>query len=413
MNGSTDVLRPARRGISGRLGQWAVAKAPLAFSLLRRAWPIAHFGNTYVVTRYDDVREVLLTDADFVVPYKEKLDVIMAGAPFFLGMEDSPEYRRDVDAMRLVITREDIEAVLIPRTLTMTERAVADAGSQIDVVELVRGVTREVLGTYLGVSAPAGQDLNVWATRLFEFQFADAGNDPLLRREVDEIAAGLRVHIDSLLAARGGDSLEGQDDVLTRCLRLQRAGREGFTNSQIRSALIGFIVGGLPQPPMVVPHALEQLLRRPEALARATWAARAEDDDLLRRSVLEALRFDPLGPALLRKAKNAHTIAEGTNRAVRIPAGATVIVAFGSAMMDARRVVAPRRFDAARPASDYIHFGYGLHTCFGLHINLALLPLMLKPLLRRQNLRRVPGPSGRLSKRGVFAERLCVRWERE
>ena len=104
-------------------------------------------------------------------------------------------------------------------------------------------------------------------------------------------------------------------------------------------------------------------------------------------------------------------IAAGTTHAVMVPEGASVIVAFSSAMMDERRVFEPRRFHALRPPSDYMHFGYGLHTCFGIHINHALLPLMLKPLLRRANLRRAPGGAGRLVKRGAFAERLWVEWD--
>jgi hypothetical protein len=36
---------------------------------------------------------------------------------------------------------------------------------------------------------------------------------------------------------------------------------------------------------------------------------------------------------------------------------------------------------------------------------------MLKPLLKRPNLRRAPGPDGVLSKRGAFAERLRVNYD--
>ena len=32
--------------------------------------------------------------------------------------------------------------------------------------------------------------------------------------------------------------------------------------------------------------------------------------------------------------------------------------------------------------------GYGMHACFGAHINRAVLPAMLKPLLAQPNLRR-------------------------
>jgi cytochrome P450 len=79
-------------------------------------------------------------------------------------------------------------------------------------------------------------------------------------------------------------------------------------------------------------------------------------------------------------------------------------------MMDERRVPEPRKFNAHRLAHEYIHFGYGLHTCFGIHINNALLPLMLKPLLKRPGLRRASGRLGRLRKRGVFADQLHVNY---
>ena len=89
----------------------------------------------------------------------------------------------------------------------------------------------------------------------------------------------------------------------------------------------------------------------------------------------------------------------------------TVYVAFASAMMDERRVIEPSVFNPRRLPHEYIHFGYGLHQCFGIHLNLALLPLMLKPLLKRQNLRRAPGKDGHLVKRGAFSDKLWVVYE--
>ena len=68
----------------------------------------------------------------------------------------------------------------------------------------------------------------------------------------------------------------------------------------------------------------------------------------------------------------------------------------------------PERFDPRRLPHDFIHFGHGLHQCFGIHINNATLHLMLKPLLRRDNLRRAPGAAGKLSKNGAFAESLTL-----
>src|SRR5205823_4265596 len=101
--------------------------------------------------------------------------------------------------------------------------------------------------------------------------------------------------------------------------RCRSRARPGFSDNQIRSSLMGFIVGGPPQPPMVVPQALEQLLRRPDALAGAQQAARDNDDKLLAGYVFEAMRFDPLAPFLPRVATRECMIAAGTPRAVTCP----------------------------------------------------------------------------------------------
>jgi hypothetical protein len=202
------------------------------------------------------------------------------------------------------------------------------------------------------------------------------------------------------------------DNVLGRCVEMQAQGIDGFSDEQIRNALVAFIYGGPPQVAMAVPQALEQLLRRPDALAGAQQAARDGDDKLLAGYFFEAMRFDPIGPFVPRVASKDASIATGTSRAAQVPKDANVYVAFSSAMMDQRKIPDPRAFDPRRPPDDYIHFGYGLHQCFGIHLNKALLPLILKPLLQRKNLRRAPGPKGKLIKRGgVFADTLFVNYD--
>lgn len=410
-----DVLRPAPRGLKGRVMAlvmpWVMETlVPLGLRLLRRLRWNPRLGRVVVASRYDEVREVFLNDASFRVPYAANLNVIMGGHPFFLSMDDGEEYRRDTDAMRKVIRINDIPERLAPEVERLGEKIVGEANGRLEVVDaLVRRITFELYSTYFGVTDPPGVDLRVLATRLFEFQFVDRG-DPALRAEVDVMAPALRAHIQALIDARRA-SRQKVDDVLGRCLEMQTQQVPGFDDGQIRSSLMGFIVGGPPQPPMVVPQALEQLLRRPEALAGARHAACANDDKLLAGYVFEAMRFDPLAPFLPRVASRASTIAAGTPRAVAVPAGTKVFVAFSSAMMDKRRLPDPQQFNPGRLPHEYIHFGYGLHQCFGIHMNMALLPLMLKALLKRPNLRRAPGGAGRLRKRGAFSDRLHVNYD--
>ena len=396
--------------LKNRITSWGLAQAPLFFGILRRVWPIFPLlGGGRLATLHDDVREVFQEDGRFGVPYREKLDVIMGGHPFFLGLGDGAEYRQQTDTLRKVVRPDDIPALAAAVEKRCEEILAASAG-RIEVVgDLVRTVTFEVFGAYFGITDPPCASLSECATRLCEFQFTDAGNDPSLRAEVDVFAPALRAHIDNLINAGRISRMPG-DGVLGRLLVAQ--GSDPYiSDDRIRTWLMGLVIGGPPQPPMVVPQALEQLLRRPAALAGAQQAARANDNSALARYVFEAMRFDPLGPSLSRVALEDCVLASGTRRATRIRKGATVLAAFSSAMFDHNRIPNPGRFDPRRLPHEYIHFGHGLHTCFGLHINRVLLPLMLKGLLKRRGLRRAPGPAGQLSKRGLFADRLVVHFE--
>ena len=406
-----DPLRPPATGLKGWRTAWLPKFIPFGFRVLRAIRPIVGFRNTVLVTRYDDVREVFLNDQAFRVPWDAKVRIITGGFPFILGMDDTQAYRDDVAALRTVVRSDDIALRLVPAVNQLAEQIVADAKGDLEVVDsLVRRVTFDVLGAYFGVPNPANADVRVWATRLFEFQFVDRANDPALLAEVKVLAPALRDHVQNQMNARKASVLK-PDDVLGRCLAEQAKGNKRFDDDWIRVALMSFVVGGPPQPPMVVPQALEQLLRRPAALAGAQQAARADDDELLAGYFFEAMRFDPLGPALPRVATQDIVIAAGTSRQTTVPKDATVFAAFSSAMMDERRLIDPQSFNPRRLPHEYIHFGYGLHACFGTQMNKALLPLLLKPLLKRQNLRRAPGPEGVLSKRGAFAERLRVNYD--
>jgi cytochrome P450 len=383
-----------------------MAVIPFGMGLLRRFKPILGLRNNYIVTRYDDVREVFGTDAAFGVVYNDNIQILTGGEPFFLGMPDSSTYHAQLDAMRRVVKASDLPG-LGAKAEAMAEALVAASGGEVEVVSLVRQVTFGVIAPYFGVPEPEQGRLDLWATRLFEFQFTGSPKDKELRAEVDEIAPAFRAHIDREIARRKAGPAR-TDDVLGRCLKLQRAGEPGYSDVEIRTALLCMVVGGPPQPPIVTPQAMEQLLRRPEALAEAHQAAVAGDDEQLHDIVIEAMRFDPLALGLPRIALTDWTIARGTRRATTIPKGAIVLAAFASAMMDERRIFEPSRFKPGRPPCEYIHFGSGMHECFGRYVNHATLHRMLKPLLRRRNVRRAPGQLGKLRKVGVFVDRLYV-----
>lgn len=384
----------------------------ILFSFLRAFKPILAFSikgqPVALVMRYDDVKEVFLADDAFPVSYATKLKMV-TGNPFIFGMKDGPDYRRDHAALRNVILDEDIDAHLAPKTRAVAERVVAAANGCLDSVEFVRQVTFEVLLEYFGVPKPTNGDIEVWSTRLFQY-ICQVGDDPALHKDAAVYGNLLRTHVHEVVNARASSG-EDRDDVLGRCLKRQAAGEDGFSTERICTALVGLIVAGLPQPPAVLPKALEQLLQRSKILAEAQRAARNGDEAAVRRYMFEAMRFDPLTPFLPRNTVKDHVIAAGNRRAKTIERGRHVLFSFASAMMDERRVADPTRFDPNRPASAYLLFGYGLHQCLAKSICEKLLPIILMALLGKSNLARARGAEGRLIKQGAMAERLVVRFD--
>ena len=103
------ILRPG----PGRFKQWLMgrirAALPVIFAILRRVWPIAKIGSVHLVSRHDDVREAMLNDAAFKVPYAEKLEVIMQGQTVFIGMSDTPAYRSQLGRLQSLTRAGDME----------------------------------------------------------------------------------------------------------------------------------------------------------------------------------------------------------------------------------------------------------------------------------------------------------------
>ncbi len=357
-------------------------------------------GTTFV-TRYEHVKDVLSRDADFEVVYGPRMMQITAGANFFLGMQDSPDYTRDVSNMRLAVRRDDLPVIVQPFAAARAAELVRASNGRIDVPQdLSLRVPAQLLSLYFGTPGPSERELIDWTTLMFWYLFIDLKADASLDARALDAAARCRSYLDGAIAERKARAID-TDDVLNRCLAMQKAGLPGMDDLGIRNNLIGLIIGAVPTTSKAAVQALDQLLDRPAALTGAQAAARSGDDALLGRYVFEALRFNPVNPLIYRRAVREATIAANTLRAVKVPRGSMVMAANLSAMFDPLKLASPNSFRTDRPADNYILWGDGLHACFGAHINQVLIPAILKPLLAQENLRRAPGDVGRIDTDGT------------
>ena len=371
--------------------------------------PTLALGKRVVVTRHADVLEVLARDGDFTIAEVNGATMDRVNGPFVLGMDRSPlalRERRILDGCVRAGDDERIRGAVRADAAGMVDAA--RAAGRIDVVQgLARPVAVRLVGSFFGVPGPDEATMARWMRAIFHETFLNIGGDPAVRLAGERAGAELHAYSDALIAERQAQIAAGRptpDDFLTRLVRAQADPETHLYDEGVRRNVGGVIVGAVDTTSKAVAHAVEQLLRHPDALATAQAAARAGDVEAVGRAAFEALRFNPINPVLVRHAARDTELAAGTAWARRIPAGATVYAAVLAAMFDPAVFPDPDTFRTDRPAGAYLHFGDGLHACFGRFVNRIQIPEVIAALLRLDGLR----PVGRMAYDGPFPDRYVV-----
>jgi cytochrome P450 len=383
---------------------------------LRTLAPIATVGSYAFVSRYDDVSEVLANDRDFGVT--EIYDARMARTTgrFFLGMEDTPQYRREVEIARRAVRVDDARRIAqIVNSCAAELLALAKKkGGAFDLVgDYARILPLKLLRDYFGVPGPDLETMKRWMRSLFWDLFLNPSDDPEVLEKANRAGAEMRPYLEALLRERKAALSRGDDvpdDFVTRLLKQQIAD-PSIDDDLIRRNIGGVIVGAVDTQAKAIAHAVDVLLRKPAALASARAAAASNDDPSLLLHVWEALRFNPHNAALFRYCRSDATVAAGTDRSTVIEKGTTVLVLTISAMFDPARFDRPDEFLTDRSSDDYLHFGHGQHTCFGTRINGIVIPLAVKALLALDGLRYDERGPGEIEYEGPFPNRMLVEFD--
>jgi cytochrome P450 len=421
------------RTFRDRLANFLIRPAVLRplFRLLRWLSPIFVFGKHAIVTRHPDVTEVLTRDSDFTISQANAGKIDRIDGPFILGMDESPQYDQEKTMLRQVVRPGDLENIreFVAETAGMLLED-ARPRRRIDVVNgLTRIVPIRLLSEYFGMPGPDDPTMMRWMRDIFHYIFADLTNSQSVLQDALNSSADLRPYMDAQIALRKSQRpatereevvlerlLAAQevalhnDDVLGRLLDLQDAGHPWLDDHSVRRNLGGVIVGAVDTTSKFVTLAIDELLRRPPELAEAQAAALRGDIEAVKGFAWEAVRFNPHHPLQVRFCCRETQIAQGQKRTRRVPAGTFVYAATLSAMFDPAAFSSPADFDPRRKV-EYLHFGYGLHTCFGRAINGVQIPELLAALLRLPNLRRAAGSAGRILYDGPFPNRLVLEFD--
>ena len=89
-----------------------------------------------------------------------------------------------------------------------------------------------------------------------------------------------------------------------------------------------------------------------------------ESLELIDQVVRESLRFSPVLTFIRRYAIRDTQLSQASGGAV-LRRGSRILVGLSTAMFDATAFPNPNDFRLDRPAERYLHFGTGLHQCYG------------------------------------------------
>lgn len=111
------------------------------------------------------------------------------------------------------------------------------------------------------------------------------------------------------------------------------------------------------------------------------WELLRSDPSLAANAINEAIRLESPIRGFTRCLTRDHVLGPTT-----LPQGSRALLLFASANRDERKWENPERFDIRRRVNEHVGFGYGIHTCAGLHLarlEMHALLLALIPRVRR------------------------------
>jgi cytochrome P450/deferrochelatase/peroxidase EfeB len=392
---------------------------------LREFWPLLRIGRTVIVTRYDDVMEVLKRSDDFQVPYGPEMRSLTGGKDFALGMDGPAHAAQRNHIMAAVVQKTDAPRI-VEHTRFVAENLVRTSGGRIDVMrDLLARTMMEACDEYFGLGL---DEPNSFLDRTFAnsaLLFADPFGDSSWRRQTLSAASYNRYVVDRA-TDRAIETIFGRHPrppvtVIER-LVAQYGTRTAVDRDEIRAMAIGTITGLVPTNTLGAAKMLEEIKRRPlvfedvKAIA-ATWrdatteTARDAARNSLQGILWEVARLNPgLQPGQWRHAPR-HTDIGG--RPVR--AGSVLMVATMSALRDRRHFGdfagyydPDRRHCKDEPR---LMFGAFDHECLGTYLGMAQITEVFLVLFSQKNVRWSQNREGWLTYFGPFPRRLDMEFD--
>lgn len=422
----------------GLVRRWMDQEPLSLFKELRERRPILVTPVCTLVTRFDDVTEILGMPKIFTVElYLPK----MQNGVYLMAHDDDALHSREKALMQSMLNREDLPQV---RAMVgqFSRELLAAARGKLEAIEgYCRRVPALLVQKYFGLVGIDLEKLIQWSYAAQADTFYNQPFDLLsdakrkeitdrhtatgqeLQKYITELVIGQELLV-NLERARnflfafwyllkklvrmlmGNPPAPLSDTIVTRMIRTAYPDAVQFDIKRLGVNAGGLLIGAIETTSQAVAQVIQYLLDRPDLLAQATLAARSEDVSGIDGIVWESLRYVPISPYLFRKVASDYTIAKGTDHAVAVKAGSLVLAVTQSAMFDPRAFEDPEAFKPGRNWYHYFHFGFGSHECLGKYIGMVMIPEMVRQILLMPGLRaleRIDYQGGHLPERYPLA----------
>jgi cytochrome P450 len=335
-----------------------------AFARIRDAGPVVWLPcqRMWAMGRFDDVRAALRDDELFISGHgvaANPITNLVARKTTLFSDGETHVARRKVlmrslgaQAMAPISARLDTEAAAIVAGLV--GRGEFDAARDFS-----SGLPLEVVADLVGVRVSSERLLS-WGTISFDVL------GPLNRR-------GLRAFPSSVGMLAYSQRL-GHSRVVPGSWAasvFDAADRGEISKVEARNMVIDFIAPSLDTTILASTYMLWLLGENP-----AAWERLRRDPELIAAAVVEAVRLaSPIRGFTRYLSRDAEV------GGVQMRSGERVVLLIGAANLDERRYPDPERFDLDRPPGGNLGWGYGPHTCVGIHLAKLEMAALLRALI--------------------------------
>lgn len=360
-----------------------IQRCPFPFyDRLREEQPVFHDAVTghYVLTRYADVRKILLTPSVFSnrtgflgdrwTPEANALFEADGWLPMdTLVSNDLPEHRTYRTLVDRVFTPAKVSA-LEPRIAEIIAELLGGFADrdEIDFLEeFAIPLPMYVIAEQLGVRREDRARFKRWSDVAVETTGPVTPERQMdLARVLIEMQQYMAREIDRVRA-------KPDDMLLSRLANLDTDGRK-LDDRELQSLILQILVAGNETTTTTLASGMKLMIERPE-LAQALF----DNPGSAKMLAEEALRTATPLQCLWRKALEDTRIGD-----VPIPAGSIVEVRFGAANRDPEQFSCPAEVDLERKnANSHLAFGAGIHMCIGNQLARGELRLAFEALTQR------------------------------